>query len=457
MAVINPGDVPINENQVDGTELARRLERLYAAFHSQNSSTGRPQSINAGGLWSKAISGGYELYLFDGLTDVEIGKATNGESATGQWNVVTGGINYSGGNVGVNNATPQEKMDVAGNIRITGGNQLKIFNGAGSSSVSIATDNAATPALVFATGGADRLRIASNGVVTIQGITVGTGPSGVTSNSAIGLGALAANTTGTNNTGAGAGAGQAVTTGAGNTFIGASAGSVVTGSNNTVIGRFTGNGGGLNMTALSNHIVLSDGSGNPRMYCDSTGTWILPVTANQTAISVRAGAQESTLKPNAITMNNGTTGIYATSTSMGVQLTGVTLLDISPSSFIYTKDNALKVGGGAWGTFSDGRLKENVIPFTGALSTINKLRPVQYSWKLDSQEPVVGFIAQEVAQVIPNAVRSVGSTPEQASIIGKEVLTIGWQNDMFAYLVGAIQELSAKVDSQELIIKELTK
>jgi hypothetical protein len=78
MAVINPGDNTINESQVDGTELARRLERLYAVVHSQNSSQTRPPAVTEGGLWSKPVTGGFDVMLFDGTNDVKIGSVVNG-------------------------------------------------------------------------------------------------------------------------------------------------------------------------------------------------------------------------------------------------------------------------------------------------------------------------------------------------------------------------------------------
>jgi hypothetical protein len=46
-----------------------------------------------------------------------------------------------------------------------------------------------------------------------------------------------------------------------------------TGSKNTILGRFTGNQGGLDIRASSNNIVLSDGDGNPRAYCNNNGSW----------------------------------------------------------------------------------------------------------------------------------------------------------------------------------------
>jgi hypothetical protein len=78
MAIINPGDVPINEAQVDGTELARRLERLYAVVHSQNSSGTRPPAITPGGIWTKTVTGGFDVMVYDGTLDVRLGSVING-------------------------------------------------------------------------------------------------------------------------------------------------------------------------------------------------------------------------------------------------------------------------------------------------------------------------------------------------------------------------------------------
>jgi len=55
---------------------------------------------------------------------------------------------------------------------------------------------------------------------------------------------------------------------------------------------------------------------------------------------------------------------------------------------------------------SDSRYKENVTPLTNCLDVINALNPVQFSWKqhpvhnFDRSTPTVGFIAQEVQQVL---------------------------------------------------------
>lgn len=108
-------------------------------------------------------------------------------------------------------------------------------------------------------------------------------------NSAVGTGALLSNIIGAQNSAFGAGAnntsstannvtsvGYAAlqnTTASDNTAIGSLSGSVISsGAKNTIVGRYTGNQGGLDIRTLSNRIVLSDGDGNPRWYIDNNGT-----------------------------------------------------------------------------------------------------------------------------------------------------------------------------------------
>jgi hypothetical protein len=114
----------------------------------------------------------------------------------------------------------------------------------------------------------------------------------------------------------------------------------------------------------------------------------------------------------------------------------------------YGDGTANKTGGGSWGSLSDARLKDNVTPLTGALAKINTLNPVSYTWKIEtSNDPTVGFIAQEVENVLPNAVTKHKPTEAESQFITDQTYTVGFQADMTAYLVGAIKELSAEIEA----------
>jgi len=113
--------------------------------------------------------------------------------------------------------------------------------------------------------------------------------SGNGENVAIGRGALFGVTTGYENIGIGRGAGESITTGFRNTFVGDDAGYLVTGNNNTIIGRYTGNNGGLDIRTASNHIVLSDGDGNPRAYWNASGEFGLVRSGGNTLQNILVG------------------------------------------------------------------------------------------------------------------------------------------------------------------------
>jgi hypothetical protein len=85
---------------------------------------------------------------------------------------------------------------------------------------------------------------------------------------------------------------------------------------------------------------------------------------------------------------------------------------ITPDQRLSVNGDASKTGGNTWLAFSDRRLKNIKSPFTTGLSAVMKLQPVRYEYKSDnalgltSDGEHVGFSAQEVQKVIPEAVTS---------------------------------------------------
>jgi len=114
---------------------------------------------------------------------------------------------------------------------------------------------------------------------SIQGLTVGRGAGAVSTNTVFGASAYQANTTGSNSVVVGNQAGYTNSTGIQNVFIGTQAGyaatgrdstfvgtgaggAITSGTNNTIIGQYDGNGDGLDIRTASNYAVISDGDGN---------------------------------------------------------------------------------------------------------------------------------------------------------------------------------------------------
>jgi hypothetical protein len=87
-------------------------------------------------------------------------------------------------------------------------------------------------------------------------------------------------------------------------------------------------------------------------------------------------------------------------------------------------------------TLSDQRFKHQIEPLENCLSIITKLNPVKYNWKVGptfhGMEKEIGFLAQELEQVLPNVVRTTDHK------------TVSYGN-LTAVLVGAIQELQQEI------------
>jgi hypothetical protein len=118
----------------------------------------------------------------------------------------------------------------------------------------------------------------------------------------------------------------------------------------------------------------------------------------------------------------------------------------------------------SFNTSSDYRLKDEITPMTGALAKVSALKPVTYKWKIDGSDGQ-GFIAHELAEVVPDAVSGekdatemVDIKDEDGKIIGQEEKPVYQGIDtsfLVATLTAAIQELNAKVDAQALEIQAL--
>ena len=101
--------------------------------------------------------------------------------------------------------------------------------------------------------------------------------------------------------------------------------------------------------------------------------------------------------------------------------------------------NGAKNIGGIWYNASSRTLKENIKPLSTkeALTAFSKLQPVTYNYKTDKSEKVVGFIAEDV--------------PELVSINSRDALS---SMDMVAVLTKVVQEQEKKMTTQEEVLIE---
>ena len=87
----------------------------------------------------------------------------------------------------------------------------------------------------------------------------------------------------------------------------------------------------------------------------------------------------------------------------------------TPDQLLSVNGEASKSGGGSWATFSDERLKNIKGRFNSGLKAVMQLQPIRFEYKtnnplgLNSKGEHIGFGAQSVQQVIPEAVTSTES------------------------------------------------
>jgi len=242
---------------------------------------------------------------------------------------------------------------------------------------------------------------------------LGTSTTG-SSNTAIGSAALASNTTASNNVAIGKDAGGLNSTGGNNTFVGKGSGySTTSGSNtfaghdagllvtsgakNTILGRYNGNQGGLDIRTSSNNVVLSDGDGNIILSYESNG--------NTTKMQY----------------------VYSNTTSTAANVAILASGTISRST-------------------SSRRYKNTITDATHGLTELLALRPVTFKGNNDGDTVFGGLIAEEV--------HDAGLTEFVQYNDDAEPDALAYGN-MVSLCIKAIQELSAKNDALEARIATL--
>lgn len=233
-------------------------------------------------------------------------------------------------------------------------------------------------------------------------------------NTAFGLNALQAATTGQFNGAFGAYAGYSLQSGSHNVFVGNSAGySNENGSQNTFIGQYAGYG--------------NLGSGN-------------------VFIGRYAGGNEtSSNKLYIANTNTSSPLIYGEFDNAELQFNGDVLPGATATYTLGSSTNRWKVIYANNGTIqtSDRRLKTNISNVSYGLEEVMQIRSVSYNWKQDSLgKTKLGFIAQELEQVIPEVVHMAEDSLGTRGVNYAELVPV---------LVRAIQEQQQIIEAQQSV------
>ena len=144
--------------------------------------------------------------------------------------------------------------------------------------------------------------------------------------------------------------------------------------------------------------------------------------------------------------------------------TKIGIMTTTPSYTLQVTGTVANSTSTAWTNTSDERVKTNIQTIENGLDKINKLRPVTYNYteeylklhpELSSSKKYNSFIAQEYAEVFPDAVNTGPDLEDDHGNVVVQALKDYTPHDLFMYLVKSVQELSAKNDALEARIKTL--
>jgi len=396
----------------------------------------------------------------------------------------------SDGKVGISNSAPDFNLSVGNSSSVnpsiqimsaTNSNaQLLFGDGAGAAGYrgTIVYGNA-TDSMSFSTAGSERMRLDSNG-------NVGIGVSSMTNKLVLpnaayfamqdtsGAESLAIRANSSNAmellTGGGV---KATITSGGNVGIGtasptsASGGKVLavettadehtnlvfntanTGRNGIIEGRRTGRSGSERFAQIN--IQNNSDSGEIRFYTASFGNDVSERARLSSAGVLLIGKTADSISNNGISLAGSATG----GGNLSVTNDGNSALSLnrktsegSCAQFFFngTVKGSIQVAsaGTTFATTSDIRLKQDIEPLQ-ATDKLMQMNPVSYNWKSDPDGPrSMGFIAQEIREVIPEAV-STGDDDMMSMDYGR----------ITPILVSALQDAHRKIDELAAEIAEL--
>jgi hypothetical protein len=399
---------------------------------------------------------------------------TTGDLNTGMWFPAADTIAFSeggvealridsSGNVGIGTSSPAAKLHVAGTSRFVSGGatspaitvtqgyingdissaNFTIGNfGDGSSEMRVGTRGFTT----FFTGavdnatGTERMRIDSSGNVGIGMTPVasyGLLQVGSAVTSALGVGGLQAYVAGTNSALGQNGNMSIVTTDGQAANIGGSiglGGKFVAAGTSVLFAQISGRkeNGTDNNSAGYLQFATQPNGGTPleRMRIDSSGNVLVGTTTTLGQITSES---------------DGTKFQYAshnTDDSGASQLSFRFMRNTADVGSITTTSTST-----TYNTTSDSRLKDNIETITDGTDKLMAMNPVTHTWKADPEAPAVhGFIAQEMQEIVPEAV---SGDPD-----GEEMMSMDYGR-ITPVLVAALQDAHNKITALEKRLTEL--
>ncbi len=112
----------------------------------------------------------------------------------------------------------------------------------------------------------------------------------------------------------------------------------------------------------------------------------------------------------------------------------------------------VNVSSTAYNTSSDYRLKENVVPLTGAIDRLQQVPVHRFNFIVDPDKTVDGFIAHEAQAVVPECVTG---TKDEVDADGNPVYQGIDQSKLVPLLTAALQEAIGRIETLEAEVAAL--
>jgi hypothetical protein len=185
----------------------------------------------------------------------------------------------------------------------------------------------------------------------------------------------------------------------------------------------------------SNNIVLSDGDGNPRAWCNSTGNWEIGDTSFNSATASRLNIYPNTVGANQL-------GIFIAGNANGYSQKALEFYDAYNTNVVGSI--TFNTTSTQYNTSSDYRLKENVTPLAGAADRLAQIPVHRFNFIVDPDRTVDGFLAHEVQAIVPEAIHG---TKDEVDADGNPVYQGIDQSKLVPLLTAALQEALTEIAS----------
>ena len=207
-----------------------------------------------------------------------------------------------------------------------------------------------------------------------------------------------------------------------------------------VTGRVSTASGGINIStgATANPIIFTGGTGSAnaeRMRITSEGY----VYFNTTASPSSSGYGSAFIQI-------GSSGSRRTALYQRSETTSASSVQAFYNPNGQVGSISMSGSATAYNTSSDYRLKENVVPLTGAVDRVNQLQVHRFNFLADPDKTVDGFIAHEAQAVVPECATG---TKDEVDDEGNPVYQGIDQSKLVPLLTAALQEAMAKIETLE--------